>query len=71
MSVQPPSGTVTFLFTDIEDSPRLWESTPLAMTAAMLVHDLIVRSAIKRHGRFVFLLAATASAPHSRQPWTR
>ena len=54
MSVQPPSGTVSFLFTDIEDSPRLWESTPLAMTAAMQVHDLIVRSAIKRHGGFVF-----------------
>jgi predicted ATPase/class 3 adenylate cyclase/DNA-binding CsgD family transcriptional regulator len=52
--VRPPSGTVTFLFTDIEDSTRLWESTPVDMTAAMRAHDVIVRSAIERHGGYVF-----------------
>ena len=54
MSVQPPSGTVTFLFTDIEDSTRLWESTPTDMAAAVQAHDVIVRSAIERHGGHVF-----------------
>ncbi|HXY27911.1 MAG TPA: adenylate/guanylate cyclase domain-containing protein, partial [Acidimicrobiales bacterium] len=54
MSVHPPSGTVTFLFTDIEDSTRLWESTPADMAAAVQAHDVIVRSAIERHGGHVF-----------------
>ena len=58
MSVRPPSGTVTFLFTDIEDSTRLWESAPADMAAAVQAHDVIVRSAIERHGGHVF---ATAS----------
>jgi len=40
VSVQPPLGTVTFLFTDIEDSTRLWESTPAEMTTAVkYCHD--------------------------------
>ncbi len=54
MSVQPPSGTVTFLFTDIEDSTRLWESAPVDMATAVQAHDVIVRSAIERHGGYVF-----------------
>jgi hypothetical protein len=29
--VQPPSGTVTFVFTDIEGSTQLWESAPEVM----------------------------------------
>jgi class 3 adenylate cyclase len=29
-----PSGTVTFLFTDIEGSTRLWEENPHAMRLA-------------------------------------
>lgn len=55
--MQPPSGTVTFLFTDIEDSTRLWESVPAEMTAAMRPHDTILRSAIERHGGYVFTTA--------------
>ncbi len=54
MSVQPPSGTVTFLFTGIEDSTRLWEQAPTDMAAAVAVHDEVVRSAIERHGGHVF-----------------
>ena len=34
MSGRPPSGTVTFLFTDIQDSTRLWEEAPADMAAA-------------------------------------
>ena len=45
---------MTFLFTDIKDSTRLWESTPADMAAAVQAHDVIVRSAIERHGGYVF-----------------
>ena len=30
-TVAMPSGTITFLFTDIEGSTRLWEEQPRAM----------------------------------------
>jgi predicted ATPase/class 3 adenylate cyclase len=41
-----PTGTVTFLFTDIEGSTRLWEQTPEAMKAALARHDAILRQAV-------------------------
>ena len=50
----PPTGTVTFLFTDIEGSTRLWEERPDEMRAALAEHDAIVRSAIEAHGGYVF-----------------
>ncbi len=44
-----PSGTVTFLFTDLEGSTRLWEEHPGVMLAAVVRHDEIVRAAIAAH----------------------
>ena len=44
-----PSGTVTFLFTDLEGSTRLWEEQPDAMRAALARHDAILREAISAH----------------------
>lgn len=49
-----PSGTITFLFTDIEGSTELWESHPEAMQAALAQHDEILRAAIERNGGHVF-----------------
>ena len=49
-----PRGTVTFLFTDIEESTRLWEEAPTDMADALRVHDAIVRDTIERHGGYVF-----------------
>jgi class 3 adenylate cyclase len=49
-----PSGTVTFLFTDIEGSTGWWESAPEAMRSALARHDSILRSTIERHGGYVF-----------------
>ena len=48
-----PSGTVTFLFTDIEGSTRLWQEHPEAMRPALARHDEIVRDAIEAHGGHV------------------
>ena len=44
-----PSGTVTFLFTDIENSTKLWEQFPGAMKAVLARHDEILRLAIENH----------------------
>jgi len=45
---------VTFLFTDIEGSTRLWQQDEAAMRAALERHDSILRSAIDGHGGYVF-----------------
>src|SRR5436190_1159984 len=47
-------STVTFLFTDVEDSTRLWERNPLAMRAALARHDEILRVVVENHGGYVF-----------------
>ena len=57
-----PSGTVTFLFTDIQGSTSLWERHPEAMTPALERHDAIVRSAIERYGGYVFSAAGDSFA---------
>src|SRR5246500_1493077 len=54
MTGAAPSGVVTFLFTDIEGSPRRWEADASAMRAALLTHDEALRSAIEGHRGFVF-----------------
>jgi predicted ATPase/class 3 adenylate cyclase len=41
-----PSGTVTFLFTDIEKSTVLWERDPERMGAAMERHDTLIESIV-------------------------
>ena len=48
-SALPPTGTVTFLFTDLEGSTRLWEQYPEAMKDALARHDDILRNAIAAH----------------------
>jgi len=49
-----PSGTVTFLFTDIEGSTNLWEQQPEAMKAALAKHDSILKGAIEsNHGQII------------------
>jgi predicted ATPase/class 3 adenylate cyclase len=49
-----PTGTVTFLFTDIEGSTRLWERNPEAMQQALARHDEILRDVIEQHGGYDF-----------------
>lgn len=50
----PPSGIVTFLFTDIEGSTALWEKIPEAMKRALAQHDQIMHFAIAKHDGYAF-----------------
>ena len=45
----PPTGTVTFLFTDIEGSTRLWDQYPEAMKTALAKHDALLRGIFGMH----------------------
>lgn len=49
-----PQGTITFLFSDIEGSSRLWERYPEAMREALQRHDTILRAAVEANEGFVF-----------------
>ncbi|HXW75894.1 MAG TPA: adenylate/guanylate cyclase domain-containing protein, partial [Candidatus Eremiobacteraceae bacterium] len=49
-----PTGTVTFLFTDIEGSTERWERHREAMKAAVHKHNEILRAAIEKHSGHVF-----------------
>jgi len=45
-----PTGTVTFVFTDVEGSTSLWERYPEAMRATMARHDALVEQIVAEHG---------------------
>jgi predicted ATPase/class 3 adenylate cyclase len=49
-----PTGTVTFLFTDIEGSTRLWEEHTKEMQAALGRHDNLLHVTITEHRGHVF-----------------
>ncbi len=49
-----PSGTVTFLFTDLEGSTQLWERQPEVMRGALARHDSLLRQAVEKHRGHVF-----------------
>jgi class 3 adenylate cyclase len=46
-----PSGTVTFLLTDVEVSTVLWEQAPSAMRAALAPNDVLFEAAVAKHRR--------------------
>jgi predicted ATPase/class 3 adenylate cyclase len=48
------SGVVTFLFTDVEGSTRLWQADEAAMRSALARHDQLLRQAIAEHEGTVF-----------------
>ena len=67
-----PTGTVTSLFTDIEESTRLWEAEPEGMRAALARHNELLRAAIegRREGRWCSIAPAhrLALGRRSRMP---
>jgi predicted ATPase/class 3 adenylate cyclase len=66
-----PTGTVTFLFTDIQGSTPLWEREPEKMAAALQTHNAILRQAIEEQGGVIFktvgdaFQAAFSTAPRA------
>jgi len=55
-----PSGTVTFLFTDIESSTQLIERHPDASRSALARHQTLLQAAIEAHGGQVFQVIGDA-----------
>jgi predicted ATPase/class 3 adenylate cyclase len=45
-----PEGVVTFLFTDVEGSTRMFEQAPDAMLEALRQHDEAIEGAVAAHG---------------------
>ncbi len=54
MNAHFPTGTITFLFTDIEGSTKLWQRHPEAMQSALAQHDALLRNEIQAQGGSVF-----------------
>ncbi len=52
--IGPPSGTVTFLFTDIEGSTALWETHPTGMRDALARLNALLQAAIGSNAGYVF-----------------
>ena len=57
-----PTGTITFLFTDIEDSTVLWERFPRLMPVVLARHDEVVSTAIEGHRGRIFSTAGDGFA---------
>jgi predicted ATPase/class 3 adenylate cyclase len=55
-----PTGTITFLYTDIEGSTRLWQAAPSTMPLALDRHNAILTEAIEAHNGVVFRTAGDA-----------
>ncbi len=57
---QPPTGTVTFLFTDIQGSTAMWERDAKRMQQTLARHDEIMKSTVAAHGGHVFKMIGDA-----------
>ncbi|MCC6499979.1 MAG: tetratricopeptide repeat protein [Anaerolineales bacterium] len=60
MNQSMPAGIVTFLFTDIQGSTRLWQEKPVGMSVAHARHNSILRTAIESHRGYVFQVIGDA-----------
>src|SRR4051794_21098024 len=62
VAADPPSGTVTFLLTDVEGSTQAWEADAGAMDRALRAHDGIVAGVARASGGYVFSTAGDSFA---------
>jgi len=60
MANNHPSGTVAFLFTDIEGSTKLAQQHPHALPALLARHHSILHQAIESHDGYVFQIIGDA-----------
>src|SRR5713101_5524206 len=58
--VDLPTGTVTFLFTDIEGSTKLAQTHPLEWESARQRHHAILREATEAHQGYIFHIIGDA-----------
>jgi len=65
---QLPSGTITFLFTDIEGSTELWARYPQSMRSALERHHALLHQAVETWHGYVFQIVGMRSAPPSLPP---
>jgi len=67
VAIAIPTGTVTFLFTDVEGSTKLAQQYPDAMPALLARHHEILNQSIQAHNGFVFQVVGDsfAAAFHS------
>ncbi len=63
-----PSGTLSFLLTDIEGSTRKWEGDQREMARALRQHDAILRAAIESQGGYVFKTVGDAFCAAFQDP---
>ncbi len=66
--VGAPSGTVTFLMSDVVGSTRLWATDADAMAASLRIHDEVFRSTVAEHGGYVFSTAGDSFAVAFTRP---
>ena len=58
------AAPITFLFTDIEGSTRLWETEPVRMADALARHDRLCREVVEQHdGRLIKMIGDGHSTP--------
>ena len=69
-SVAIPTGTVTFLFSDIEGSTKRWESHRQAMAAAVARHESLMRAAMARHDGYKLSEAEVAKLMAEGAEWS-
>src|SRR3990172_8119513 len=55
-----PSGTITFLYSDIEGSAPLWEREPGQMQAALERHHAILNACIAARGGYTYKIIGDA-----------
>src|SRR5512137_767877 len=60
LMVELPTGTVTFLFTDIEGSTSLAQQFPAELPALLARHHAILHQAIQGHNGHVFQIIGDA-----------
>lgn len=55
-----PTGTLTFLFTDVESSGALWDQQPQALQSMLARQNATLRRAIEEHAGYIFKTAGEA-----------
>ncbi|MEO6696006.1 MAG: adenylate/guanylate cyclase domain-containing protein, partial [Ignavibacteria bacterium] len=58
--MNPPSGIVTFLFTDIEGSTKLSQKFPDTLQIALEKHNFILQNAVESNNGFIFEITGDA-----------